>query len=164
MIYGPSISTTSGCTSALHYTLASNPFQAASCGWRSGTLIAIPSLFSPTILKLLRHCSVSVLYECILFGLMLLHCQTSLWSLKVILEQKTLASRMHKRYCGKCTTQHLKGLCSTGGCTQKKTSSWKLPGHNSDGGSAQASRHFLRQVWTKVGMTPTTPYSCEFCT
>ena len=46
----------------------------------------------------------------------------------------------------------------------KKTSSRKLPGHNSDGGSAQASRHFLRQVWMKVGMTPTTPYSCEFCT
>ena len=37
-----------------------------------------------------------------LFWLMLLHCQTSLWSLKVILEQKTLALPMRKHYCGKC--------------------------------------------------------------
>ena len=54
------------------------------------------------------------------------------------------------------------GLSNTGGCVQRRTSNLRLLGHSSADVSHQASKHFLIQVWMRVGMIQIIPCSCKY--
>ena len=102
---------------------------------------------------------------CILF-LLLSHC----WHACILLDipmvtqsdpgTENLRSQMCRPYCGKCMISPLKASSNTNGCTPRRTSCWKLHGHNSD--NVSPLKPSLIQVWMLADMILTTPYSCEY--